>query len=116
MKFCQCGNMLYVSVDSADKKLEYYCKTCNNREKKDAQESELIISDNKIDDTIKYSKYINKYIKYDPSLPRVNNITCVNTNCTKKHDQMSEVIFIKYDAVNMKYLYYCVHCDNFWKP
>lgn len=115
MKFCNCGNMLYVAIDK-DKNLEYYCKSCNNREKKETQESELIISDNKIDDSIKYSKYINKYIKYDPSLPRVNNIACVNEACTKKPSDHSEVIFIKYDAVNMKYLYYCVHCDHFWKP
>ena len=27
----------------------------------------------------------------------------------------NEVIYIKYDNDEMKYLYYCVHCDNFWK-
>ena len=114
MKFCQCGNMFYVSVNE-EKKLVYYCKSCNTKEVKQTNESELIISDNKIDDSIKYSQYINKYIKFDPSLPRVNNIKCTNDKCSNKDDTKSEVIFIKYDTMNMKYLYYCCHCDHFWK-
>ena len=28
---------------------------------------------------------------------------------------MNEVIYIKYDNENMKYLYYCVYCEKFWK-
>ena len=26
-----------------------------------------------------------------------------------------EVIFIKYDKANMRYLYYCCYCDTNWK-
>lgn len=114
MKFCDCGNMLYVTVDE-EKNLIYYCKNCNNRIKRENKESELIISDNKIDDSLKYSQYLNKYLKYDPSLPRVNNIHCTNQECTNKDPSKSEVIFIKYDATNMKYLYHCCHCNYFWK-
>jgi hypothetical protein len=25
------------------------------------------------------------------------------------------VIYIKYDFINMKYLYHCCHCEHFWK-
>ena len=63
-----------------------------------------------------YEMFINPYIKYDPTLPRVNNIKCVNKECKSKSKNVNnEVIYIKYDNDEMKYLYYCVHCDNFWK-
>jgi DNA-directed RNA polymerase subunit M/transcription elongation factor TFIIS len=115
MKFCShCDNMMYVNV-SEDKKLVHYCKACNNKEVQEDKESFLVISDNKIDDTTKYAQFVNKYLKYDPTLPRVNNIVCPNAECVKKEVDPNEVIYIKYDTVNMKYLYYCCHCDYFWK-
>jgi DNA-directed RNA polymerase subunit M/transcription elongation factor TFIIS len=116
MKFCQhCENMMYVSVEKEN--LVYYCKHCNNKETQDValDESVVIIDDNKIDDATRYSHYINKFLKYDPTLPRVNNIVCVNKSCSKKEDEQNEVIYLKYDHANMQYLYYCCHCDHFWK-
>lgn len=116
MKFCEfCENMLYVSINT-DKDLVYYCKNCDNRvvEKKDSG-SICVIDDNKVDDATKYAMYINKYVKYDTTLPRINNIVCVNAQCTKQQTLDNEVIYVKYDFVNMKYLYYCCHCEHFWK-
>jgi hypothetical protein len=106
--------MLYVSVNES-KQLVHYCKACNNQEIHQEKESYLVINDNKIDDITKYSQYVNKYLKHDPTLPRVNNISCPNENCTKQETDENEVIYIKYDAVNMKYLYHCCHCSQFWK-
>ncbi len=116
MKFCEfCNNMLYVSTDK-DKKLINYCNMCG---KKDVIEttsgSVCVVDDNKVNDDILFSKYINKYIKYDPSLPRVNNIECPNVNCTKKPDDEPETIYVKYHQNNMSYLYYCCHCEHFWR-
>jgi hypothetical protein len=98
-----------------DKDLMYYCKNCDNKViQQKGNGSICVIDDNKIDDVTKYSQYINKNIKYDPTLPRVNNIQCVNESCTGK-GKPNEVIYLKYDFVNMKYLYYCCHCEQFWK-
>ena len=107
--------MFYVSL-SEENDLEYYCKNCDHKETHKKNEGSVcVIDDNKIDDFTKYSQYINKYVKYDPTLPRVDNIKCTNQNCSKKEDAKNEVIYIKYDMLNMKYLYYCCHCDHFWK-
>jgi DNA-directed RNA polymerase subunit M/transcription elongation factor TFIIS len=115
MKFCDhCENMMYVNVNP-EKKLVHLCKTCNNQEIHETNNSLLIINTNKIDDEIKYSQYINKYLKYDPTLPRVNNIACPNTKCTKNADENNEVIYIKYNTNDMKYLYHCCYCNEFWK-
>ena len=123
MKFCaHCENMLYMSVikpeNSLEQKLVYYCKNCDNQEiqnrgKLDA--SILVIDDNKLDDVTRYSHYLNKNLKYDPTLPRVNNILCANLECKKDPSEANEVIYMKYDHTNMQYLYYCCHCDHFWK-
>ncbi len=115
MKFCdQCNNMFYVNIDE-NKDLVYYCKHCNNREVVSKESGSIcIIDDNKITDEIKYSQYLNRYLKYDNTLPRVNNIVCPNSKCSKPSSAQNEVIFIKYDFANMKYIYNCCYCDHFW--
>ena len=118
MKFCEfCENMLYVTV-TEDNDLMHYCKNCEHKViQKKSVGSICVIDDNTIDDATKYSQYINKYIKHDHTLPRVNNIECTNKDCkSKSEDVENEVIYIKYDFTNMKYIYYCCHCDSFWKP
>ena len=61
---------------------------------------------------------INKYTKYDPTLPRVSNIKCPKTQCLTKQEEdapKTEIIYMRYDDVNMKYIYICVHCAHTWK-
>lgn len=108
MKFCdQCENMLYISVKNCS--LIYYCKNCNFSVEQDCTSKSVDISI--VDDHDKISQYMSKYIKYDKTLPRVNNIKC---SCVKSNGQEDEVIYVKYDHANMKYLYYCCHCERFW--
>lgn len=116
MEFCElCENMLYKKNDE-DNNFIYYCKNCDNKIiKKKENGSICVIDDNKIDDIIKYSQYNTEYIEHDHTLPRVNNIHCTNINCTKKKDEENEIIYMKYDKDNMRYLYYCVYCHSRWK-
>jgi aspartate carbamoyltransferase regulatory subunit len=52
----------------------------------------------------------------DPTLPRINNILCPNAECkTNTEDVPREIIYIRYDNVNMKYVYLCSECDVVWK-
>ena len=67
-----------------------------------------------------YSQVINKYTKLDPTLPRVNNLKCPNKDClTNSSDESKvkerEIIYIRYDDKNMKYVYLCSECDHVWK-
>jgi aspartate carbamoyltransferase regulatory subunit len=63
-----------------------------------------------------FSHIINKYTKMDPTLPRINNILCPNAECkTNTEDVPREIIYIRYDNVNMKYVYLCSECDVVWK-
>ena len=115
MDFCNiCDNMLYIKYDNEE--LQNYCKNCNNIIKLKTNSSMIIIENNYDNDDIDVDNNINTNIKYDPTLPRVNNIKCTNKDCKSKSKNVNnEVIYIKYDNDEMKYLYYCVHCDNFWK-
>ena len=118
MKFCAvCQNMLYITIKDDDS-LSYYCRNCDYSE--DCLTSVCISSSS---DVIKnansYRNVINEYTKFDPTLPRVNNISCPDTGCATNHDQASEraekeVIYLRYDSKNMKYLYLCCVCNTSW--
>jgi len=41
--------------------------------------------------------------------------TAVLKPTTPKKENGREVIYIRYDDINMKYVYLCVHCDTTWK-
>jgi DNA-directed RNA polymerase subunit M/transcription elongation factor TFIIS len=120
MDFCEkCNNMLYINVEKTEdgkNQLKNYCKNCNfSKELSNTKSMSIIETIYEKSENINYKLFINPYIKYDPTLPRVNNIECNNKECTKEKDKMNEVIYIKYDNENMKYLYYCVYCEKFWK-
>lgn len=114
MKFCSiCNNMLYIKVE--DDKLKYYCKNCEFSTA-DESASSVCIMENVLDENVSnFKQFSTPYIKYDPSLPRVNNIKCPNNHCTKAAGVDNEVIYIKFNPIKMSYLYYCCHCENFWR-
>lgn len=119
MHFCsECGNMLYIKVSTTEEKnLIYYCRKCGNQ-KVNINEDNICVS--KIYLTKKRNKIdnmINEYTKLDPTLPRIKNITCPNGNCETNSEggPEAEIIYMRYDDVNMKFLYLCSSCDHTWK-
>lgn len=105
--------MLYIKVDET--KLMYYCKNCEFMTTDDSVDS-VCIMENVLDENVSnYKQFSTPYIKYDPTLPRVNNVKCANTKCTKAANAENEVIYIKFNPIKMSYLYYCCHCEHFWK-
>lgn len=140
MKFCKiCQNILYVNVPENSKhELHFLCKNCNYSEVTNRQEAAnslpvmtkrydpsskesplddgCIMKTNYFDDVQSLQQYQTKNIKYDLTLPRMNNIPCPrNCQVGKKNPKDNEVITIRYDHANMKYLYFCCHCEHFWK-
>ena len=120
MKFCEnCDNMYYISISETDSdKLIYYCRNCGNKDTILAEEGVCVL-DTKLKKGIqKFNHIINKYTKIDPTLPRIYNIKCPDLKCpTNNEDNKNpaEIIYMRYDDSNMKYLYICVECDNTWK-
>ena len=60
--------------------------------------------------------YINRFTKLDPTLPRMQKMPCPNKECqTNISSEPVEIILIRYDNKNLKYLYLCSVCDYSWK-
>lgn len=118
MHFCsQCQNMYYISIDTDNpNKLVYYCRNCGN---KDSSISISNVTVSKVQlkkSEQEFSHIINKYTKLDPTLPRINKILCPNSECTTNTDDIPrEIIYIRYDDINMKYVYLCSTCNAIWK-
>lgn len=118
MEFCEkCDNMYYMTINKTTKQLIYFCKYCGH------EDSTLINTKNlKVHKFSKENKnkdvHINEYTKYDPTLPHVNTIKCPNNSCpsNEEEDIEQDVIYLRYDDKNMKYMYLCCNCDKNWIP
>ena len=114
MKFCPvCRYYLY--LDTADGNLKRICRSCGYKEE-DTQGGLILETNLKEHTSDGYKVLVNEFTKYDPTLPHVDNIKCPNAICsTNTHGTKRDVIYIKYDTVNLKYLYICNTCDIQWR-
>ena len=119
MKFCiHCSNMLYIKIDESDSNnIAYYCRNCGHVDTTVAEEGVCVMRTQLRKGGQKFNHIINRYTKLDPTLPRIYSIRCPNGNCATTVDRVEnpEIIYIRYDDENLKYLYLCVSCDNTWK-
>lgn len=123
MNFCdKCDNMYYLRLSKENPdKLVYYCRKCGNVDENMLNNDGIIcVSKTHLKKTKQtYNNIINEYTKLDPTLPRINNMKCPNVECISNQEetknQNSEIIFLRYDNDNMKYIYLCNKCDFSWK-
>ena len=120
MKFCiKCDNMYYIAIDAKDtNKLTYYCRNCGNVDETLTEEGFCILDTQFKKSEQKFNHIINKYTKLDPTLPRINNVRCPNASCQTNvigETKPAEIIYIRYDDANLKYIYICSTCDTTWK-
>ena len=117
MHFCsQCKNMYYIKIsedEDEDEKntLIYYCRNCGHENKNITAENVCVSETQLRRSEKKYSQMVNEYTKYDPTLPHSHTIKCPNEKClsNEKDGAMSDVIYMRIDDVNMKYMYLCVY-------
>ena len=118
MHFCtNCDNMYYIRINADNaNQLIYYCRKCGHEDNLIASK-DVCVSKTQIKKTEQtFSHIINKYTKLDPTLPRINTILCPNANCpTNKDGVPREIIYIRYDDANMKFVYLCSECDSVWQ-
>lgn len=118
MHFCvNCNNMYYLKLKDNDSSvLIYYCRQCGNeKDMDDSNISVLKTNVNSVKDT--FVNVINEYTKFDPTLPRTSNIKCPNVDCKSNNDNNdndNNIIYIRYDDTNIKYIYLCSICDTNW--
>lgn len=106
MNFCSfCDNMLFIrnSSEQDEVKVEYFCKYCGNIEDFNAIHTH-------VDESHETTSYVPKYVDHDMTLPRVKDTECVN--CKKN----TEMLLLRQDNLNKKYLYYCISCKSTFQP
>ena len=119
MHFCtNCSNMYYIRLSEEDpNSIVYYCRNCGHENKNISLDSVTISKTSFKHNKQKYNSIINKYTKMDPTLPRINTIKCPNQSCSsneKENDKDREIIYLRYDDVNMNFVYMCTTCDSVW--
>ncbi len=123
MHFCSvCANMYYISI-TPENELQYYCRNCGHIDDTIAADN-ICVSKINIKHTTtqqSFSQVINKYTKFDPTLPRIHTIRCPNDECPsntgsvgEKKKSKNEIIYVRYDDMNLKYVYLCAKCDKVW--
>jgi DNA-directed RNA polymerase subunit M/transcription elongation factor TFIIS len=124
MKFCEvCDNMYYIGISEKDgNQLTYYCRNCGHKDETLASESICVLNTQLKRGEQKFNHIINEYTKLDPTIPRIYNMKCPNTMCETNREHVGgsgskkcEILYIRYDDSNMKYLYMCTTCDTAWK-
>ena len=120
MHFCiKCNNMYYIRISMEDtNKLVYYCRNCGHEDSNLNVDNVTVSKVQLKKSEQQFNHIINKYTKLDPTLPRTNRVLCPNAECATNIDadtNKREIITIRYDDTNMKYVYLCSTCDTVWK-
>jgi DNA-directed RNA polymerase subunit M/transcription elongation factor TFIIS len=115
VEFCdKCENLLYLFIDNETTKMVLKCKSCGNQTE---MGDKVIEINNNTTINVDKSDVINSnpFITHDITLPSIkdnHNIKCQNSECDAEEINIK---YIKYDDVNMKYLYICNNCGFKWK-
>ena len=109
--------MLYINVRD-NGKMVWNCVYCMKPDdvanSTETNSSIMVSSVDYKNEKAKYQHLMTPCVHQDPTIPHVSNIPCPSADCTRKASDPHDVIFIKYDLENLKYLYSCSHCKHFW--
>ena len=114
MRFCPvCRYYLYLDVETNS--LTRVCKNCGFKEQ-DEKGGLILETHVQQRSSEGYKILLNEFTKLDPTLPHMKTLKCPRSDCpTNVGNVEKDVIYIKYDSANMKYLYICNMCDQHWK-
>jgi len=112
--------MYYISISETDgNKLTYYCRNCGHTDDTAAMSEGVCVLKTQFKKSEqKFNHIVNPYTKLDPTLPRITNGKCPNSACPSNANAnavSTDILYIRYDDDQMKYLYMCVVCDTTWK-
>lgn len=125
MEFCKiCKNMLYMKLStdpgeaaaaaaaaaSDDPQLSYYCRKCGHEEDAGVQGTSCAYRVVFKQNDAATLQPLNAFTKFDPTLPVAPQTPCPTEGCTVA----DSVRYIRYDNVNIKFIYLCTACDATW--
>ena len=114
LKFCPTCRT-YLCFEVQDNSCSLQCRTCGYREAqtKGGLVSEIYVKER----TSEAHKIIlNEFTRQDPTLPHSRDMKCPNGSCASNVGSAErDVIYLKYDAENLKFLYICNVCGQHWR-
>jgi DNA-directed RNA polymerase subunit M/transcription elongation factor TFIIS len=113
-KFCPiCG--MYMSSQVKETELLYRCIECGYS-KKDTTGGLVMETILQKKGSEAHKILVNEFTRSDPTLPHTNTIKCPRPTCASNTSgKPKDVIYIKSDQENMKYLYICDVCGEQWR-
>jgi DNA-directed RNA polymerase subunit M/transcription elongation factor TFIIS len=116
IRFCAvCSNYLYLHVDETTGDLQRSCRNCGY---KDTAEQGGLVSEMRIEQlTAEGYNLINEFTLRDPRLPHLTGtLKCINGVCASNTEgRESDIVYIKYDYENLRYMYICTQCKTSWR-
>jgi DNA-directed RNA polymerase subunit M/transcription elongation factor TFIIS len=59
---------------------------------------------------------LNEFTRQDPTLPHLKTMKCPNETCeTNTGGKERDVLYLKHDSENLKFLYICAVCNTHWR-
>jgi hypothetical protein len=93
--------MLYIHSTTNETHLKYYCKNCDYTEV-DSNPSGCIYENVYNTSYLTYDIITNKYTRYDPTLPRVKKMKCINESCISNSPHENIIILSDLTLYNRK--------------
>ena len=115
MKVCPTCQNMYVMKLQPNGKLLWKCLSCGIEEE---QVGGCLLMETLVQERSSegYRILLNEFTRQDTTLPHTKSIKCSRESCPSNGSSKErDVIYIKYDAVNMKYLYICNVCGESWR-
>ena len=116
IRFCTvCDNYLYLQVEGDTQTLQRICRNCGY---KDTEEQGGLVSEMHIEQRAAEGyTLINEFTLKDKRLPHLHNtMRCINDKCpTSLPGKDSDIVYIKYDTENLRFIYMCYICQTTWR-
>jgi DNA-directed RNA polymerase subunit M/transcription elongation factor TFIIS len=118
LHFCPvCRNYLFAQiekeVETDQQTLIRLCRNCGYKQTdvKGGLVSEIVVGERSAES---YKILLNEFTAEDPRLPHLHGtIKCPDPVCPS-HNSTSDIIYMKYDQVNLNFLYICYVCKFTW--
>jgi hypothetical protein len=110
MNFCTNCNTL-LQKKELEQKLHEICHNCGfDRESRDE-----LVSLSTYKNLFSLPNIFNRYVVYDPSLPRTKNKQCPNDTCPSRDDASKQEAVFFPERKTLRLTYVCCVCSTEWK-
>jgi DNA-directed RNA polymerase subunit M/transcription elongation factor TFIIS len=121
MEFCpDCKNYLFLKTKSKGENgidVINQCSNCNYMQVVDmkSRKSTCLYENNYNIDILQYLVRKKNLLKYDPTIPHIDFISCINKECPSKTGGVkNDIFYVSLDNKKLYNLYVCNNCMVHW--